>query len=124
MMGQRIRAGVVLLFVFALGALSGIVFERHRTVPTPVTLSVVEEHAAAIAELRQVLGLDDRQVAQIHAILAERQQVVQLTWEQLRPEVQSAMRQVHVEIAELLRPDQREAYHDWLTRSREQGLPH
>jgi hypothetical protein len=31
------------------------------------------------------------------------------------------MRQVHVEIAELLRPDQRKRYHDWLIRRREQS---
>jgi hypothetical protein len=121
MMGPRVRAGVVLLFVFALGVLIGTAFERHRSAPPLATMSAAEEHEAAMVELREVVGLDDEQVAQVHAILAERQQIVQQTWEQFRPEVQAAMRQVHIEIAKLLRPDQRERFHDWLTRRREQS---
>ena len=121
MIGHRVRAGAVVLFVFAVGVLAGIVFERHHLTPTPAAMSVAEEHEAAMAELREVLGLDDRQVAQIHAILTERQQLVQQMWEQLRPEVQSAMRQVHSEIAELLRPEQRERFHNWLTQRLEQS---
>ena len=50
--------------------------------------------------------------------------MVQLKWEQLRPEVQDAMRQVHIDIAELLHSDQRKRFHDWLTRRREQHLQH
>lgn len=121
MIGQRLRAGVVLLFVFALGGLSGVVLERHRSVPTPATLSAAEEHEAAMAELREVLGLDDRQVEQIHAVMAEHQVAVQQAWEQLRPEVQSAMREVHMEIARILRPEQRERYNDWVTRHHDEG---
>lgn len=121
MMGPRVRAGAVLLFVFAAGVFAGLFFERHHWAPTSAAMSVAAEHEAAIAELKEVVGLDDEQVEQVHAILAERQQIVQHMWEQLRPEVQSAMRQVHNEIAELMRPDQRERFHDWLTRRREQS---
>ena len=76
----------------------------------------------AIAELQELLELDEHQVAQIHAILGERQQVVQRMWEQLRPVVQAAMREVHTDIGELLDPDQRERFHEWLIRRREQHL--
>lgn len=124
MMGPRVRAGAVLLFVFAAGVFSGLFFERHHWAPTSAAMSTAAEHEAAIAELKEVVGLDDEQVEQVHAILAERQQIVQHMWEQLRPEVQSAMRRVHTEIAELLRPDQRPAFHDWLTRRRELGQDH
>ncbi len=113
-MSAWVRAGAVLLFVFAAGVLTGIIFEHKHSFHRSPPMSAEEEHEAAMAELREVLELDDHQVAQIHAILAERRQHVQLMWEQLRPEVQNAMRHVHKEIAELLRPDQRKRFHDWL----------
>ena len=122
MMGPRARAGTVVVFVFATGVLAGMAYERHFSHRSGVVLSAAAEHEAAIAELRDVVGLDDSQLAEVHTLLSERQEVVQHMWEQLRPEVQSAMEQVHNEIAELLRPDQLQRFHDWLTQRREQGL--
>ena len=116
MISARVRAGTVLLFAFACGALAGIVFERHFSLRQPVAISLDEEQKAAMAELKELLDLDDQQVAQIHNILVERQQIVQQMWEQIRPEVQSAMGQVHQEIAQLLRADQRRRFHNWLLR--------
>lgn len=123
MTGPRIRAAIALLAVFALGVVAGIWFERHHSAsgPWPMTpMTAAEQHRAAMAELREVLDLDDEQVEQIHAILAERQEVVEKMWELLRPEVQREMRDVHEEIVEILRPEQRERFHDWLLRQREQ----
>ena len=121
MIGSWTRAGVALLFVFASGVFAGIFFDRHHWVHTPAGVSAADVHEAAMSQLREVLGLDDRQVEQINAIMAEHQQVVQHAWETLRPEVQSAMRGVHAEIAEVLRPEQRELFHDWLIRYGEQN---
>jgi len=121
MMGPRVRAGAVLLFIFALGLLAGIAYERHHAARPLATMSAADEHEAAMAELQELLDLDEDQVAQIHKILAERQQTVQHMWEQLRPEVQNAMRQVHIDIADLLRPNQRERFHDWLMRRHKQN---
>ena len=122
LMGPRVRAGAVLLFIFALGVLAGVAYERHHAARPLATMSAADEHEAAMAELQELLELDEEQLAQIHKILAERQQMVQHKWEQLRPEVQDAMRQVHIDIAELLHPNQRERFHEWLMRRREQHL--
>ncbi len=124
MIGARFRAGLVLLFVFAVGVLAGMFFERHHLLSLHASMSPADLHAAAMAEMREALDLDDRQAEQIHAIMSERQQLVEHLWGQLRPEVQSAMRQVHAEIADLLRPDQLERFHSWLTERGEQALPH
>ena len=118
MIGPRVRAAFVLAIVFALGFLAGMAFERHHFRPYRVSMSAAEEQQAAMAELRELLELDEEQVAQIHAVLADRQHIVQQAWEQLRPELQSEMRQVHVDIAELLRPEQRRRFHEWLIRRR------
>lgn len=125
MIGPRLRAGVVLLFVFSAGGLAGAAFDRHHHGPRPVVLSEAEQHEAAIAELRDVIGLDDQQMERVHAILAERQEVVQQMWEQLRPEVQSAMVDVHNEFAEVMRPEQRVLFEEWIQRRLDQSQgPH
>jgi len=116
MIGPRIRAGAVLLCVFAAGALAGTAFERHYRGRVSASISLLGEHEVALTELREFLDLDDAQVAQIEAVLAENQSTVQLMWEQFRPEVQTAMREVHMGIAELLRPDQAARFHDWIMR--------
>lgn len=119
MIGTRTRAWAVLLFVFAAGALSGVAFERHHSVPVVGALVSSKEHAAALAELRDAVRLDDQQMTQVHAILAENQKVVQHMWEQLRPEVQVAMQHVHAQIAALLHPEQQQRFHDWINARRE-----
>ncbi len=124
MMGPRLRAGGVLLFFFALGLLAGVAYERHFAIHPPATMSAAEESEAAMTELQELLELDEEQVAQIQAILAESQQTVQHKWEQFRPEVQEAMRQVHLDIAELLRPNQRKLFHNWLMGRRDEHLHH
>ncbi len=116
MIGQRLIAGAVLASVFSFGALAGIFYDRHHSGPRPTELSGAEIHEAAMAELQEVLGLDEGQIEEIHTVLAGRQELVQQVWEQVRPEVQNAMREIHIEIAELLRPEQRERYHEWLNR--------
>lgn len=118
MTGQRVLAGLVLMSVFSLGALVGVFIDRHHTLPHPGAVSPDEVHEAAIAELRDEIGLDEEQIRQIHAIMASRQQLVQRVWEQLRPELTAAMHDVHTEIAELLRPEQRERFRAWLERRR------
>jgi Spy/CpxP family protein refolding chaperone len=121
MTGQRILAGVVLLSVFSLGAFVGIFVDRHNSLRDPAGVSPEEVHEAAMVELREELGLDEEQIQQIHAIMADRQELVQRIWEQLRPELQAAMTDVHAEIAALLRPEQRQRFHDWLQRRRQEA---
>lgn len=116
MIGPRVRAGVVLLGVFTAGALAGTGFERHHLGRMAASMSLLGEQEVAITELRKFLDLDDEQVAQIAAILAANQETVQLMWEEFRPAVQTAMRKVHTQIADLLRPDQVSRFHAWIMR--------
>jgi hypothetical protein len=121
MSSQGLRAAVVLAFVFALGALTGIFVDRHHLAPASTGLSAEAVHNAAMSELRAALDLDEEQMDQIHGILARHQDEVQQAWETLRPELQTAMQGVHFEIAELLRPDQRTRYHEWLSERQRQA---
>lgn len=119
MMAARVRAAAVLLCVLGAGILLGVFVERHHFSARPAHSSAAAEHAAALADLAAYVDLDQEQMAKVHAIMSERREVVQKLWEQLRPEVQTAVRDVHEEIAEVLRPDQRRRYHDWLMRRAE-----
>jgi hypothetical protein len=121
-MSARLRAISVLLAVFAAGLVFGVFFERRHSVDAGAADSAAAEHEATIAELREVVGLDDDQMQQVHGILARHQRIVQVHWEELRPEVQNAMRRVHMEIADLLHPDQRQRYHEWLELQRNRHL--
>ena len=124
MSNERLRALVVLGFVFALGGITGVFIDRHHLVPTSapaaIGLSGQELHNAAMSEMQAALQLDDDQMEKIHAILAANQDEVQKAWEVLRPEVQAAMQTVHGEIADLLRPEQRALYHEWLSKRQQQ----
>ena len=121
-MSVGVRAGAVLLVVFAAGVLAGVVLQRHHSVPPVAAMSAAEEHEAAMAEMTEALALDQDQVAQIHAIMVQHQNVVQLKWEELRPEVQAAMGQVHAAIADILHDDQISRFHRWLSHRREQHV--
>ena len=114
-MSPGIRATAVLASVFALGVIAGMAIETHWAPHSPYGVSATAEHEAAMAELRELLELDDQQVAEIEGVIAQHQRTVELHWEQLRPEVQSAMRNVHQEISELLTDEQRRRFHRWLT---------
>ncbi len=116
MSGPGLRAAAALLFVFAAGVFAGIFLDRHHLMAPATDATPAQEHARALADLRESLELDEHQMDRIHAILADNQQIVQQMWEQLRPEVQTAMRHVHEEIAEQLRPEQIDRFHDWLNR--------
>ena len=118
MTGPRVWAGMALLFVFSLGAFTGVFYERHHASPRTPDLTATELHETAMAELVEVLDLDDDQLEKIHAVLADRQQLVQDVWEQVRPEVAAAMQEIHTEIGNLLRPEQRQRYHEWLNHQR------
>ena len=124
MIGPGVRAAGALLCVFGFGLVSGLAIERHLGSESPVVaIGSAEEHARRMDELRSALDLDDAQMQRIHELMMEHQDSIQVLWEQLRPEVQAAMQDVHVEISELLRPEQRQLFHEWLMRHQEADAP-
>lgn len=121
MSSVKLRAVAVLACVFAAGVVAGVAIERHHGIALIAGPSPEREHAAVLAEMRQAVGLDDAQMAQIEVIIADNQHLVQQMWEQLRPEVQNAMQHVHMQIAALLRPEQLQRFHEWLQQQGQQG---
>jgi len=115
-LAPRIGAAVVIVAVFVAGVFTGLTLERwHGGGHSGSTDTATGDHVAALEQMRDALELSDEQMEGIHAILAEHQDVVHRMWEQFRPSVQSTMREVHEEIQELLTPQQRARFHEWLT---------
>ena len=118
--GQRTRAATVLGCVFLVGALAGIAFDRHHF-GTGATRGADDEHNKAMRQLRNVVGLDDDQIEEVHHILGRHRETVHEAWMKLRPDLSEAMREVHTEIADLLRPEQRARFHEWLSERTARG---
>ncbi len=125
MKGSVVRAALVLVSIFAVGVVAGVFLERLHSISDSVAgsptvpdlgLSGAAVHAAAMSSLEDSLHLDPEQLDHIHQVFEKHQSVVQQSWESMRPSLSIAMEKVHREVADLLSAEQRQAFHDWLTR--------
>ncbi len=120
-MNLRLRALLGAFSIFAAGLASGVAIGKLHS-PQPVLGdSAADHHQLLMSELDRAIDLDEQQLEQLNKVLGRHQDFVQKAWEQLRPEVEIAMEKVHREIAELLRTDQRERYHEWLLERHHDG---
>lgn len=103
--------------LFALGAATGVTVDRHLHAP-PGPMLHIEQHERALAHLRDRLHLDAAQLHAIDSVVRGHQEAVDRAWGNLRPQVNSAIDSVHAHIESLLRPEQREAFQEWLAGQR------
>lgn len=118
-MSTRGRAVLALVAAALLGAAGGVVADRSwlaRGRPE------VASDASLIAAMRREVGLDAEQERRVREILARRQQAVDSAWRVMRPNVHAAISGAQMEIAMMLRADQRERYMSWI-KSAHGGVP-
>jgi hypothetical protein len=112
------RAHVLVAFagVFALGIALGIAADRVWLVPKPAGLATdpMTSADALVAVMRHEVHLDDAQTQTVRQILARHQQSVDSAWRAVRPNVHRAIGSAQMEIARVLRPDQRARYLRWV----------
>lgn len=115
-MTARARAIVALSGVFVLGAAAGITANQVWLARSPaaVTSNPMESADALVALMRREVGLDAQQARAVRAILERHQQAVDSAWRAVRPNVHRAIDMAKMEIAMVLRPDQRERYMRWV----------
>ena len=116
------------LSLLAIGAVLGISADRtlhHGWTSTSLGDHAVD-HADQVADLRESLHeralsdfeehlqLDEEQRRSIDSLFRRHQVSVDEAWETLRPHVESAVDSVHMHIESILRPDQREAFLEWV----------
>lgn len=115
-MSARVRVFIAFAGVLALGIALGIVADRRWLVPAPASLAVdpMTSADALIAVMRREVGLDDAQTRTVRQILARHQESVDSAWRAVRPNVHRAIGSAQMEIAMVLRPEQRARYLRWV----------
>ena len=76
----------------------------------------------ALRHFQQLFDLDDEQVRQIDSIFRKHQTTVVESWSSVQPHLRSAVESVHNSMFEILRPEQREKFVDWLDEQGVHGL--
>lgn len=115
-MSARARVFVALAGVLALGVALGIVVDRVWLAAAPAHLAAdpMTSADALIAVMKREVGLDDAQTRTVRQILARHQESVDSAWRAVRPNVHRAIGSAQMEIAMVLRPDQRARYLRWV----------
>lgn len=101
-----LRAALVLVAVFAAGALAGVGYDRSTKGIRPLA-GHTSPHGLGID-----LGLDSAQEAAIARILERRQKTIDATWSSLQPHVRATLDSTHQEILSVLRPEQAAKYRE------------
>ena len=105
MRGAWVRGAFLLVIVLAAGVALGIWYERHALASAAAGSPM--EPARMMEVFDRELGLDSAQHAGVARVLAQRQAQIDSAWSALRPAVRAAVDSTQMEIAILLRPDQR-----------------
>ena len=113
-MGGRGVLGATALLV--IGAVAGIAVDRTLIQPAATGHVGGGAHGSLIASLRNELDLDANQLDTVQAIMRHHQQQVNHTWAVIRPAMQATVDSVERQIAEVLRPEQRDRFHAWFAR--------
>jgi hypothetical protein len=122
-MSARSRVLLALSGVFAFGCALGVAGDRLWLAPRPAAVAAnpMESADALVAVMQREVGLDESQARSVRAILARHQSSVDSAWRAVRPNVHRAIGEAQMEIAVLLRPDQRARYLRWV-QSAHRGL--
>lgn len=114
-MTGRLPTGLVGgLALVLLGGVLGIAADRLVSGRTPSALTPLEAHELMLADFRDRLGLDEAQVDEIDSIFRRHQRAVETSWQEIQPHLRSAIDSVHRHMERILRPDQREAFREWV----------
>jgi hypothetical protein len=79
-----------------------------------VATDPMESADALVAVMEREVGLDETQARTVREILARHQSSVDSAWRAVRPNVHRAIGAAQMEIAMVLRPDQRPRYLRWV----------
>lgn len=102
--------------VFAFGGASGVVADRLWLAPKPTAIVAdpMTSADALVAVMQREVGLDEAQARTVRQILARHQSSVDSAWRAVRPNIHRAIGAAQMEIALVLRADQRARYLRWV----------
>jgi hypothetical protein len=112
------RARVLIAFagVLAFGAALGVAADRLWLAQRPAVVAAdpMTSADALVAVMQREVGLDEAQARTVRQILARHQASVDSAWLAVRPNVHRAIGAAQMEIAMVLRADQRARYLRWV----------
>ncbi len=108
---MRVKGTLGAVALMVIGAVLGIAADR-----TLWHAHGAGEHAGMVASLQKDIDLDAEQMHAVQAIMQHHQERVDHAWAVVRPEVRAALDSIERQIAEVLRPDQRDRFHAWFER--------
>jgi hypothetical protein len=112
------RTAIAALSLFALGAVAGITTDRlmHRPVDREHvviggdTIRVRDIHTDPVGALDRAVGLRPGQREKVTAILAKRQQSIDVAWKETQGRLRATVDSMVNEVAAVLDPDQQEKF--------------
>lgn len=115
-MTARTRVLIAFAGVFAFGGALGITVDRLWIAPRSpaVVADPMTSADALVAVMQREVGLDQAQARSVRLILARHQASVDSAWLAVRPNVHRAIGAAQMEIAMILRDDQRARYLRWV----------
>ena len=115
-MSARARVLVAFVGVFAFGAALGVAADRVWFAPRRAVVAAdpMRSADALVAVMQREVGLDEAQARTVRQILARHQSSVDSAWQAMRPNVHRAIGEAQMEIALVLRPEQRVRYLRWV----------
>jgi len=108
--------GVVFLLGAALGGMLGYVFAHHSALAAPPQLSEAEKRAQKIQRLTQELNLTPDQQKQIDAIMMNIHAQYNAIRQSTEPQIDVARQKGREQIREVLTPEQRPKFEEFLKR--------
>ena len=115
-MNARARVLIAFAGVLAFGAALGVAADRLWLARRPAVVAAdpMTSADALVAVMQREVGLDQAQARTVRQILARHQASVDSAWLAVRPNVHRAIGAAQMEIAMVLRADQRARYLRWV----------
>jgi hypothetical protein len=117
---KQFKVWLLLALVFAAGFAGGVVTTRAvaKRLVQRMAANPGQFRARIERDLARQVRLDSNQRAQVQRILRESQERLRAEREKIQPEVLAIMRDTHDRISDLLKPEQRERFEQFLIENR------
>jgi Spy/CpxP family protein refolding chaperone len=111
---SRARAVLAALSLLVLGAVIGIMLDRHLHPASSHASPAAALHDMTMASLDEYVDLTTDQRRQIDSIIAARHSSLRNAWQMVHTQLGAAADSVHQDIEAILTPEQRTAFRAWL----------
>ena len=113
-MRARLRPILIATLLVLTGGVLALLLER--IIVQHAAGSTAAAHDSVVAHMDSTLRLTRAQRDSIHAIFAHHQSTVDSAWRSINHRMHATIDSVHRQMEQVLEPDQRRAFHEWMRR--------